>query len=277
MNSHKHNTSPISTLSFSSHYKYSLFATSLDLKRQRFTSPLLLIVLFLCLSFATSMGVSDSGPVVQTTPLVTFLQRVQLTALRSYSKKPDPKFYIDLSLKLPHDLSTAESVFDDLTTGSRDLSVPVEKLEKFVHEYFDDAGIDLVHHEPEDFVSDPTEFLANVENDQVREWAREVHCLWRTLSCRVSDSVIESPDRHTLLPLPEPVIIPGSRFREVYYWDSYWVIKSVFINFSHHCFFSSIINSSTPFNIPCWLRNTSSRVDVMLCGALLHVQRTFDE
>ncbi|XP_013671498.2 trehalase [Brassica napus] len=231
MNSHKHNTSPISTLSFSSHYKYSLFATSLDLKRQRFTSPLLLIFLFLCLSFATSMAVSDSdsdsGPVVQTTPLVTFLQRVQLTALRSYSKKPDPKFYIDLSLKLPHDLSTAESAFDDLTTGSRDLSVPVEKLEKFVHEYFDDAGKDLVHHEPEDFVSDPTEFLLNVENDQVREWAREVHCLWRTLSCRVSDSVIESPDRHTLLPLPEPVIIPGSRFREVYYWDSYWVIKGL--------------------------------------------------
>lgn len=157
---------------------------------------------------------SDSGPVVHTTPLVTFLQRLQLTAIRSCPKKPDPKVYIDLSLKLPHDLSTVESVFDDLTAGSRDMSVPVEKLKKFVNEYFDPAGKDLVHHEPEDFVSDPTEFLLNVENKQVRVWAREVHCLWKTLSGRVSDAVIESPDRHTLLPLPEPVIIPGSRFRE---------------------------------------------------------------
>ncbi|KAG2240367.1 hypothetical protein Bca4012_023248 [Brassica carinata] len=232
MTSHKQNLSPIFTLSsspYKSFFSFHFFATSIDLKRQRFTS----IFLLLCLSFATSMAVSDSdsdsdsGPVVQTTPLVTFLQRVQLTALRSYPKKPDPKLYIDLSLKLPHDLSSAESAFDDLTSGSRDLSVPVEKLEKLLHEYFDDPGEDLVHHEPEDFVSDPTEFLLKVENNQVREWAREVHCLWRNLSCRVSDSVIESPDRHTLLPLPEPVIIPGSRFREVYYWDSYWVIKGL--------------------------------------------------
>ena len=177
------------------------------------------------------MAISDTGPVVQTTPFVTFLQRVQLEAHRSYPNEitPDPKFYIDLSLKLPHHLSTVEAAFNDLTSGSRDLPVPVKKLEKFVHEYFDDAK-DLVPHEPEDFVTDPFEFLLNVENDQVRQWAREVHGLWKTLCYRVSDSVRESPDRHTLLPLPEPVIIPGSRFKEVYYWDSYWVIKSVFIN-----------------------------------------------
>ncbi|CAH8314172.1 unnamed protein product [Eruca vesicaria subsp. sativa] len=176
------------------------------------------------------MAASELGPVVQTTPLVTFLQRVQLTAHLSYPKTqtPDPKFYIDLSLKPPHHLSTIESAFNDLTSGSRDLTVPVDKLEKFVEEYFDD-GKDLVPHEPEDFVSDPSEFLLNVENDQVREWAREVHVLWRTLCYRVSDSVRESPDRHTLLPLPEPVIIPGSRFKEVYYWDSYWVIKGLLI------------------------------------------------
>ncbi|CAN6879529.1 unnamed protein product [Brassica oleracea] len=174
------------------------------------------------------MAISDTGPVVQTTPFVTFLQRVQLEAHRSYPNEitPDPKFYIDLSLKLPHHLSTVEAAFNDLTSGSRDLPVPVKKLEKFVHEYFDDAK-DLVPHEPEDFVTDPFEFLLNVENDQVRQWAREVHGLWKTLCYRVSDSVRESPDRHTLLPLPEPVIIPGSRFKEVYYWDSYWVIKGL--------------------------------------------------
>jgi alpha,alpha-trehalase len=172
---------------------------------------------------------TDSGPVVATTKLVTFLQRVQHTALRSYPKKqtPDPKSYIDLSLKRPYSLSTIESAFDDLTSESHDQPVPVETLEKFVKEYFDGAGEDLLHHEPVDFVSDPSGFLSNVENEEVREWAREVHGLWRNLSCRVSDSVRESADRHTLLPLPEPVIIPGSRFREVYYWDSYWVIKGL--------------------------------------------------
>ncbi|KAG7546383.1 Six-hairpin glycosidase superfamily [Arabidopsis suecica] len=241
MKSHKHNNP---NLLISTH-THKLFLSSspfnflislpsfIYLKLQRFT-PLFFFFFFLCFSLTTSMVASDtdtdSGPVVPTTALVTFLQRVQLTALRSYPKKqiPDPKSYIDLSLKRPYNLSTIESAFNDLTSESRhDQSVPVEKLEKFVKEYFDGAGEDLLHHEPVDFFSNPSGFLSNVENEQVREWAREVHGLWRNLSCRVSDSVRESPDRHTLLPLPEPVIIPGSRFREVYYWDSYWVIKGL--------------------------------------------------
>ncbi|ESQ54935.1 hypothetical protein EUTSA_v10024684mg [Eutrema salsugineum] len=243
MNLRKHNPNdPISThlssLSFPYEFLHSfpLFASILP-QTKRLT-PLFLFF-FLCFSFVTSMAVldtnSDSGPVIPTTPLVTFLQRVQLTALRSYPKTltPDPKSYIDLSLKLPHDLSTVETAFDDLTSESRDLSVPVDKLEKFVDQYFDGAGEDLVHHEPEDFVSDPSGFLLNVENEQVREWAREVHGLWTTLSRRVSDAVRESPERHTLLQLPEPVIIPGSRFREVYYWDSYWVIKGLLTSKMH--------------------------------------------
>lgn len=28
----------------------------------------------------------------------------------------------------------------------------------------------------------------------------------------------ERPDRYSLIALPEPFIIPGGRFREVYYW-----------------------------------------------------------
>ncbi|CAN8274099.1 unnamed protein product [Cochlearia groenlandica] len=227
MHSHKDNKSYIIILLFSSSSPYKISLSASQSKRQRFTP---LFFFFLCLScMAISDSDTDTGPVVHTTPLVTFLQRVQITAHRSYPKNqtPDPKSYIDLSLKAPHDLSDVESAFETLTCESRDTSLPVEKLEKFVEEYFDGAGKDLVHHEPEDYVEDPSEFLLNVENKKVRDWARDVHALWRTLSCRVSDSVRESPNRHTLLPLPKPVIIPGSRFREVYYWDSYWVIKGL--------------------------------------------------
>ena len=33
--------------------------------------------------------------------------------------------------------------------------------------------------------------------------------------------------RYSLLYLPHPVIVPGGRFREVYYWDSYWIIRGL--------------------------------------------------
>ena len=37
----------------------------------------------------------------------------------------------------------------------------------------------------------------------------------------------EAPERHTLLPLPPRYCILGQRFRELYYWDSYWVVKGL--------------------------------------------------
>ncbi|XP_024028556.1 trehalase isoform X2 [Morus notabilis] len=170
---------------------------------------------------------SDSGPVIATTPLVTFLQRLQETALNTYGKSNfDPKLYVDLSLKSK--LSFTESAFDRLPRGSdHHGSVSAEDLREFLREYFEGAGEDLVYVKPEDFVPEPEGFLPKVKNEQVRNWALEVHSLWKNLSRKVSDEVLKNPALHTLLPLPHHVIIPGSRFKEVYYWDSYWVIRGL--------------------------------------------------
>ncbi|GAA4325533.1 alpha,alpha-trehalase [Pontixanthobacter gangjinensis] len=43
--------------------------------------------------------------------------------------------------------------------------------------------------------------------------------LWQVLK-RPSDDRISG----TLIPLPEPYIVPGGRFREIYYWDSYFTM-----------------------------------------------------
>ena len=29
------------------------------------------------------------------------------------------------------------------------------------------------------------------------------------------------------MPLPHPLVIPGSRFREAYYWDALWILKGL--------------------------------------------------
>ncbi|XP_065858523.1 trehalase isoform X2 [Euphorbia lathyris] len=173
-------------------------------------------------SLSPSKNVS-SGPVVPTTPLVVFLERLQSTAFDTFGDKHfDAKFYIDLSLKF--NLSAAEEAFDGLPRGDNG-TVPAKDLGVFVAEYFEDAGEDVEYYDPPDFVAEPEGFLPAVENPVVRGWAIEVHSLWKNLSRKVSDDVKEHPGLHTLLPLPAPVIVPGSRFREVYYWDSYWVIS----------------------------------------------------
>lgn len=32
---------------------------------------------------------------------------------------------------------------------------------------------------------------------------------------------------YTMLPVPNPFVVPGARFREVYYWDSFFVIQGL--------------------------------------------------
>ena len=47
---------------------------------------------------------------------------------------------------------------------------------------------------------------------------------------QVNESVLTQPQLHSLLPLPGITAIPGDRFRELYYWDSYWVIKGLLVS-----------------------------------------------
>jgi alpha,alpha-trehalase len=50
--------------------------------------------------------------------------------------------------------------------------------------------------------------------------AEHIDALWPSLT-RVTKSV---PKYSSLLPLPAPYVVPGGRFRELYYWDSYFTM-----------------------------------------------------
>ncbi|XP_052876846.1 trehalase-like isoform X2 [Gossypium arboreum] len=122
--------------------------------------------------------------------------------------------------------------FDEISKTENG-SVSTKDFEEFIGKWFKSAGEDLVYVEPMDFETEPHGFLPKVENPEVRAWALEVHGLWKKLSRAVSSSVHDHPELHTLLPLPVPGMIPGSRFREVYYWDSYWVIRGLLASKMH--------------------------------------------
>lgn len=59
-----------------------------------------------------------------------------------------------------------------------------------------------------------------VQSDTARTMEDHVGALWSILT-RAPDA----PDpRSSLIPLPYPYVVPGGRFREVYYWDSYFTM-----------------------------------------------------
>jgi len=50
--------------------------------------------------------------------------------------------------------------------------------------------------------------------------------LWNVLE-RKPDEILPGS---TLLPLPNPYIVPGGRFREIYYWDSYFTSEGLAVS-----------------------------------------------
>jgi alpha,alpha-trehalase len=50
--------------------------------------------------------------------------------------------------------------------------------------------------------------------------ASHIDALWDTLT----RSTTSAPAFASLLPLPQPYVVPGGRFREIYYWDSYFTM-----------------------------------------------------
>ncbi|KAK8963496.1 putative trehalase [Platanthera guangdongensis] len=219
--------------------------------RPNFHAFLLLFpLLFMSIAASSAGGSCDGGPAEHSTPLVSFLQRIQTAALKTLGPKSfDPKFYVDLPLT--RDLEITEAAFADLPRVHG--VIPKHHLERFIDSYFGDVGGDLVYVEPKEFVPEPEGFLPEVKNSKVRVWALEIHTLWKNLSRRVSEDVKNRPERHTLLPLPEPMIIPGSRFREIYYWDSYWIIRGLLVSKMYDAA-KEIVNNLT------WLVDTYGHV-----------------
>jgi len=72
----------------------------------------------------------------------------------------------------------------------------------------------------EDNFQVPISPTSNYKTDTTESVVTHIKNLWKVLK-REHDTTIEGS---TLLPLPNSYIVPGGRFREVYYWDSYFTM-----------------------------------------------------
>src|SRR6201994_3708939 len=66
----------------------------------------------------------------------------------------------------------------------------------------------------------PANPIETYKTNRSEDVVAHIKSLWNVLK-RNPDKVVEGS---SLLPLPYPYIVPGGRFREVYYWDSYFTM-----------------------------------------------------
>ncbi|CAI4222428.1 unnamed protein product [Auanema sp. JU1783] len=132
----------------------------------------------------------------------------------------DSKHFVDMSLK--YDPVSTLREFDLLGDSVNDPLV----LKEFVSQHFNPPGTELMEWNPHDYVDFPSNFL-NIQDYHHRRWALHLHRIWKELCRKVKDDVRHNQDRYSLLYVPYPFIIPGGRFREFYYWDTFWILKGL--------------------------------------------------
>ena len=81
------------------------------------------------------------------------------------------------------------------------------------------AGFDLRRFVDRNFAL-PVAAGGAFHTDTVRTMAEHIRALWPVLT-RAGDTTARYS---SLIPLPHPYVVPGGRFREVYYWDSYFTM-----------------------------------------------------
>ena len=60
--------------------------------------------------------------------------------------------------------------------------------------------------------------------------AKSLHNRWKDLGRNIHLNVRNNPDQYSLIYLSNPFVVPGGRFRECYYWDSYWTILGLLVS-----------------------------------------------
>ncbi|XP_006462478.1 hypothetical protein AGABI2DRAFT_206816 [Agaricus bisporus var. bisporus H97] len=135
---------------------------------------------------------------------------------------PDDKTFADkpTSKSSQEVLAAFRNITNDTTYG---------QIIDFVEQNFGGEGRELEALTVPDFDPNPS-FLQNVTNPLVQAWSKIVHGYWTQLIRGTNSSNLcgsDSECESSLIPLNHTFVVPGGRFREQYYWDSFWIVEGL--------------------------------------------------
>ncbi|KAG1829861.1 glycoside hydrolase family 37 protein [Suillus variegatus] len=151
----------------------------------------------------------------------SLLQTVNIAQVYS-----DPKTFVDKPTG-----KSSQQVLADFSNFN--LSTATEgEVVNFVDNDFLGEGLELEAAALTNFNPTPA-FLNNVTDPLLKAFAQTVHGYWTQLARSTNQSAVceDYPGgtcEGSFIPLNHTFVIPGGRFREQYYWDSYWIIQGLF-------------------------------------------------
>ncbi|OXA45583.1 Trehalase [Folsomia candida] len=140
------------------------------------------------------------------------------------------KSFVDMSLRhSPEDIlaSFARLNFTGDVSGN---ATQLDQLNVFLAENFAGPGTEFENITFPDWTdSNSIPFFDTIVDPDLKDWAVRLHSIWNELGRQIIPSMNNS-DRTSIIYSPNPVVVPGERFREFYYWDSYWIQRGLLVS-----------------------------------------------
>lgn len=173
-------------------------------------------------------GASEKLPPTCSSDIYCFGQLLHVVQMTSIY--PDSKTFVDMKMK--YSANETLRLFDEMMSRT-DNKPSRQDVEEFVNQAFDPAGSEFVEWNPNDWIEKPS-FLEKIVDPELKDWASQLNALWKFLGRKMNDDVRLHPEHYSIIYVPHPVIVPGGRFREFYYWDSYWIIRGLLLSEMYH-------------------------------------------
>lgn len=141
----------------------------------------------------------------------------QIELARPFS---DSKTFVDLPTKVPLDQVLA--AFDQLI---KPLSNNTE-LNDFLSTCFGEAGSELAQVPRDQLHTDPV-FLDNIDDSVIKQFVQKVIDIWPALTRTYVGATNCTGCVDSFIPVNRTFVVAGGRFREPYYWDSFWIIEGL--------------------------------------------------
>ncbi|KAI8051017.1 glycoside hydrolase [Syncephalis plumigaleata] len=145
-----------------------------------------------------------------------------LDVVQSAHLEKDSKYFVDQPTSKP--LAQVLSAFNALPKNPTK-----EQVKAFVDANFLPPGTEIAPANLVDYKENPS-FLAEIKDENLRRFAHAVHKKWKNLGRVFHKDAICSDCVSSALPARHPFVVPGGRFREFYYWDSYFTIEGLLIS-----------------------------------------------
>ena len=160
-----------------------------------------------------------------------------LEAVQSSNLFPDDKTFVDMPIV---NISSPDALLQEFLRVQPSLviknssTIPTYNttlLMQFVNQYFAEAGSDVVSTTPSDWSAAPPSLnSSSIKFPKTKAFGLSVNEAWKVLVRTYSNRSAYCDGCLSSISLPHPFVVPGGRFREFYYWDSYWILNGLLIS-----------------------------------------------